>query len=186
MAKLAKLCICLALFCQFHDLASAQFDPAVLVSVLTTSLGLVKIVTNLWKAFRSDSQDGDAPLVFSEALPDLDIDLNEIQAIAGNLSWIGNATAGALSGVQISSDRAILAHFAAISAKLSGLDTRVSVIESSLASFINQLPSMIQWELGIDRLLATMRPIHALYDTFRSVPDMPSHTFFFSFSQYKQ
>lgn len=66
-----------------------------------------------------------------------------------------------------SSDRVILAHFAAISAKLSIIDTRVSVVEHSLGNLVAQLPSFVQWQLGIDRVLATTQPILALYDTFR-------------------
>ena len=64
-------------------------------------------------------------------------------------------------------DRAILAHFAALTAKLSVIDSRLSAVEHSLAALAAQLPSFVQWQLGIDRVLATTQPVLSLYETFR-------------------
>jgi hypothetical protein len=164
------------LSCVLIGPVAAQFDAALIVSALSTGLSLIRHIMSLWNAAFQEKQgdhigSGIGGDIFNipGPIPDLDFDFNSLK----NLSWMGNSSSTLGTGFtaflasRLKSDRALLSQFASISVKLTGLDTRVGNIELALARLANQLPSLIQWEIGFDRLMATMRPIHSLYDTFR-------------------
>ena len=165
MARPVWLLVIWVFNCFFILPSKGQFDPAMIITALSTSLSLVKYIQSLWKIIVNE-QPGINTNSFMipkipGPIPDINFDPNNVINLVNNTDLI------ALLATELHSDRAILSQFAALTKKLSGLETRFSIIENSMAKWSHQLPTFIQWELRIDRLMSMMQPIHSSYDTFR-------------------
>ncbi|XP_065556132.1 uncharacterized protein LOC136024620 isoform X2 [Artemia franciscana] len=141
----------------FFSLVKAQLDPASLVQIIATSIALVKYVADIWKAISNETIKIEGEL--GEALPDLTKILENKELQNMTLEWTNL--------MKYSADRKVLSQFAAMNARLDGMNQKLSSLELSLSRLVRQLPVTVRFEVGLDRILTLIRPIHSLYDNFR-------------------
>ncbi|KAK2726790.1 hypothetical protein QYM36_007588, partial [Artemia franciscana] len=137
-------------------LVKAQLDPASLVQIIATSIALVKYVADIWKAISNETIKIEGEL--GEALPDLTKILENKELQNMTLEWTNL--------MKYSADRKVLSQFAAMNARLDGMNQKLSSLELSLSRLVRQLPVTVRFEVGLDRILTLIRPIHSLYDNF--------------------